>query len=73
MKSLKFNDCSEMSLSHDLTIKPTTCSSRDSIFMNSVVPTIKELSVCKPMIVVILSLNNRQMSNVDGVIFNFFT
>ena len=72
MKSLKFNGCSEVSLSHNLIIKSTTYNSRDFIFMNLMISAMRELSVCKLTIVIILLLNNKQVSNVDDIIFNFF-
>ena len=73
MKSLKFNDCFEVSFSHNLIIKSTTYNSRDFIFMNSIISTIRESSVCKLIIIVILLLNNKQVSNVNDVILSFFT
>ena len=73
MKLLKFNNCFEVSLSHDLIIKSTTCNSRDFIFMNSIVSTIRESLIYKSTIVVMLLLNNKQVSNVDDVILSFFT
>ena len=72
IKLLKFNDCFEVSFSHDLIIKSTTYNSRDFIFINSMISAMRELSVCKLIIIVILLLNNRQVSNVNDVIFNFF-
>ena len=72
MKLLKFNDCFEVSFLYDLIIKSTVYSSHDFIFMNSIISTIRKSSVCKSTIVVMLLLNNRQMSNVDGIIFSFF-
>ena len=59
MKSLKFNDCFEMSLSHNLAIKLTTYNSRDFIFINSMISTMRELLVYKSIIVIMLSLNNK--------------
>ena len=72
MKSLNFNDYFEVSLSHNLIIKSTTYNSRDFIFINSIISIIRKLSVCKSIIVIILSLNNKQVSNINDVIFNFF-
>ena len=59
MKSLKFSDCFEVSLSYDLIIKSTTYNSRDFIFMNSIVSTIRESLVYKSTIVIMLLLNNK--------------
>ena len=73
MKSLKFNDCFEVSLSYNLIIKSITCNSRDFMFMNSIISTIRESSIYKSTIVVILLLNNKQVSNINDVIFSFFT
>ena len=73
MKSLKFNGCFEVSLSHNLIIKPTTYNSRDFIFINSMISTMRELSVYKLTITIMLLLNNEQMSNTNDVIFSFFT
>ena len=72
MNSLNFIDCSEVSFSHNLTIKSTTNNSRDFIFMNSIVSAMRESLIYRPTIAVILSLNNRQVSNVNDVISNFF-
>ena len=72
MKLLKFSGCSEVSFLYNLIIKSTTCNSRDFMFINSIISTMKELSVCKSTIVIILSLNNKQMSNVNDVILSFF-
>ena len=72
MKLLKFNGCFEVSLSHDLIIKSMTYNSRDFIFMNLMVSAMRESSICRSTIVIMLSLNNRQVSNVDGVILSFF-
>ena len=71
MKLLKFNGCSEMSLSHNLIIKSTTYNSRDFIFMNLMISTMRESSVYKSTIVVMLLLNNKQVSNVNDIIFSF--
>ena len=68
---MKFNGCFEVSLSHDLIIKLTTYNSRNLIFINSIISTMKKLLICKSTIAVILLLNNKQMSNIDEVIFNF--
>ena len=73
MKLLKFNDCFEMSFLHDLIIKLTIYNSRDFIFINSIISTMRESSVYKLTTVIILLLNNKQISNVNDVIFSFFT
>ena len=73
MNLLKFSVCSGVSLSHNLIIKSTICNSRDFIFMNSMISTMRESSICKSTIVIMLLLNNKQVSNVDDVILNFFT
>ena len=70
---LKFNGCFGVSLSHDLIIRSMIYNSRDFIFINSMISAMRELSVCKLTIVVMLLLNNRQVSNVNDVIFSFFT
>ena len=72
MKSLKFSDCFEVSLSYNLIIKSTIYNFRDFIFMNLMISTMKELLVCKLIIAIILLLNNKQVSNVNDVIFSFF-
>ena len=73
MKSLKFSDCFEVSFLHNLIIKSTTYNSRDFMFINSIISTMRELSVCKLTIAIMLLLNNKQVSNVNDIIFNFFT
>ena len=72
MKLLKFNDYFEVNLSHNLIINSTTYNSRDFTFINTIISTMKELLVYKLTIVIILLLNNKQISNVNEVIFNFF-
>ena len=72
MKLLKFNGCFGVSLSHNLIIKLTTCNSRDFMFMNSMISTMKKSSIYKSTIVIILLLNNKQVSNVNDVILSFF-
>ena len=72
MKSLKFNDCFEVSLSYNLIIKSITYNSRNFIFINSMISTMRELLIYKLTIVIMLLLNNKQVSNVDDVIFSFF-
>ena len=72
MKSLKFSGCFEVSLSYDLIIKPTTYNSRDFIFINLMISTMRELLVYKSTIAIMLLLNNKQISNVNDVIFSFF-
>ena len=72
MNLLNFNDCFEVSLSHNLIIKSTTYNSRDFIFINSIISTMRESSIYKSIIVIMLLLNNKQVSNVNDIIFNFF-
>ena len=72
MKLLKFNNYFKVSFSYNLIIKSTIYNSRDFIFINSIISTMRELLVCKLTITIILSLNNKQISNIDGVIFSFF-
>ena len=59
MKLLKFNNYFEVSFLHNLIIKSTTYNSRDFIFINSIISTMKESSVYKSTIVIILLLNNK--------------
>ena len=73
MKLLKFSGCFEVSLSYNLIIKSTTCNSRDFIFINLIISMIRELLVYKSTIAIMLLLNNKQISNINGVIFSFFT
>ena len=59
INSLKFNDYFEMSFSHNLIIKSTIYNFRDFIFINSVISAMRELSIYKLTIVVMLLLNNK--------------
>ena len=72
MKLLKFNNCFEVSFSHNLVIKSTIYNSRDFIFINSIISAMRELLIYKLTIAIILLLNNKQISNVNEIIFSFF-
>ena len=68
--SLKFKNYFEINFSYNLIINSTIYNSRDFIFINSIILIIKKLLICKSIIV--LLLNNKYISNVDNIIFNFF-
>ena len=72
MNLLNFSDCFEVNLSHNLIIKSTIYNSSDFIFINSMISTIRESLICRSTIIVMLLLNNKQISNINDVIFSFF-
>ena len=69
--SLKFRDYFEINFSYDLITNSAICNSRDFIFINSIILTIKELLIYR--LIIVLSLNSKYISNVDNVISSFFT
>ena len=59
MKLLKFRGYFEVSLLYNLIISLTTFNSRNSTSINSTISIIRELSIYKLIIIIILSLNSR--------------
>ena len=59
IKLLKFSGYFEVSLLYNSIIKSTTYDSRDFIFINSIISTMKELLICKLTIIIMLLLNNK--------------
>ena len=72
IKLLKFNDCFEVSLLYNLIINSIIYNSRDFTFINSMISAIRESLIYKLTIVIMLLLNNRQVSNINEIIFSFF-
>ena len=68
---LKFKDYFEISFSHNLIINLAIYNFHNFIFINSIILIIKKLLIYR--LIIVLSLNNKYISNVNNIIFNFFT